>query len=82
MVYGLLRCLPGDNFATVACGNDRKLDTSIKMSGQHDLAVRLRNRSLSALPASTTSRPAFCDDRETPLWWDETGKDIGLICHF
>ena len=40
MVYGLLRDLPGDNCATVACGNDRKLDISVKMSEPHDLAVR------------------------------------------
>ena len=40
MVYGLLRDLPGDNCATVACGNDRKLDISFKMSGPYDLTVR------------------------------------------
>jgi len=41
MGYGLLRDLPGSNFATVACENDRKLDLSFKMSGPHDLAVRV-----------------------------------------
>jgi hypothetical protein len=41
MVYGLLRAPRRSGFfATVACGTYRKLDTSVEMSGPHDLAVR------------------------------------------
>ena len=59
MVYGLLRDLPGDNCATVACGNDRKLDISVKMSGPYDLAVRLgiarlARQSVHRIPAPTS----------------------------
>jgi hypothetical protein len=45
----LIRDLPGDNCATVACGNDRKLDFSFKTSGPHDFTVRLRIARLARL---------------------------------
>src|SRR3954465_1262221 len=56
-LYGLSRALPGGRFATVACGSDRKLDTSFGMSGPHAFAVRLgivRRESPSALRTNFT----------------------------
>ena len=70
MVYGLLRDLPGDNCATVARGNDRELDISVKMSGPHDLAVRqgfarlarLRGHRIPPLrPVTFAQRPSGWD---------------------
>src|SRR4030081_1702098 len=41
MVYSLLRApRRSGSFATVTCGTYRKLDTSVEISGPHDLAVR------------------------------------------
>src|SRR5205085_9841875 len=39
----------------------------------------LSRRSLSALPASTATRPNDRDDHDTPLWRDGMDEDIGLI---
>jgi hypothetical protein len=48
-----------------------KLDASVEASGPHDFAVRLgavrqRHRHVHRIP------PRVRDDRDTPLWWDET----------
>jgi hypothetical protein len=45
------------SFATVARGTDRKLDTSVEVSGPHDLAVRKQATPVSRAAASTASRP-------------------------
>ena len=42
--------------ASVACGDHRKLDTSVGVSGRHDFAVRNVARSSAAPPASIASR--------------------------
>jgi hypothetical protein len=55
-----------------------KLDAGVEASGPHDFAVRV-SAFVSALAASTASRPAFRDDRDTPLMRDETARDIDLI---
>src|ERR1700716_3806889 len=46
MVLRLTSCSPRrpGSFATVTCGHDRKLDTSVEMSGPHDFAVRSKQR--------------------------------------
>src|SRR3981189_1954355 len=41
MAYSLLRApRRSGSFATVTCGTNRKLDTSVEISGPHDLPVR------------------------------------------
>ena len=70
MALRLLRDLPGDNCATVACGNDRKLDISIKMSGPHDLAVRLRIARLARLGGHRSPCPTSVTFAKRPSGWD------------
>jgi hypothetical protein len=45
----------------------RRLDAGVEASGPHDFAVRISTARLAVLAASTASRPAFRDVRETPL---------------
>ena len=49
MVYTAASCSPrrSGSFATVTCGTYRKLDTSVEMSGRHDLAVRNKHARLA-----------------------------------
>ena len=65
-------------FDTVACVFSRRLDASIGASERHDFAVRVgtfvtRTARVHRIP------PRVRDDRDTPLEWDETGKDMHLI---
>src|ERR1700678_3108694 len=57
----------------------RQLDASVGASGPHDFAVR----EVSALVSSATRvhriPPRVRDDRDTPLVWDETAKDMQVI---
>ena len=43
------------------------------------LCRTLSRRSLSALPASTATRPNDRDDHDAPLWRDGMAKDVALI---
>src|SRR3984957_18907188 len=81
MVYGLYRDLPGAPglLATVACAPSRRLDTSVGVSGPHDFARPLQVLSSTAPSASTASRPAFSDDRETPLIVGRDGEQYRII---
>ncbi len=56
-----------------------ELDASVEASGPRDFAVRDWVLSSSAPVASTASRPAFRDDREPPLRWSRTARDIEVI---
>src|SRR5215212_5936533 len=78
---GFLRDLPGDRAwlspSPAVCL--RKLDASVEASGPHDFAVRLgavrqRHLHVHRIP------PRVRDDRDTPLWWDETGGTTVVIC--
>jgi hypothetical protein len=56
-----------------------KLDASVEASGPHDFAVRLgavrqRHLRVHRIP------PRVRDDRDTPLWWDETARTTVVIC--
>jgi hypothetical protein len=57
----------------------RQLDASVGASGPHGFAVR----EVSALVSSATRvhriPPRVRDDRDTPLVWDETAKDMQVI---
>src|SRR5205809_7512687 len=51
----------------------RQLDASVEASGPHDFAVRLgavrqKHHHVHRIP------PRVRDDREPPLWWDETAR--------
>ena len=51
----------------------RQLDASVEASGPHDFAVRLgavrqKHHHVDRIP------PRVRDDREPPLWWDETAR--------
>src|SRR5215213_702878 len=78
---GFLRDLPGDRAflspSPAVCL--RKLDASVEASGPHDFAVRLgvvrqRHLRVHRIP------PRVRDDRDTPLWWDETARTTVVIC--
>src|SRR3954469_9759463 len=78
---GFLRDLPGDRAwlspSSAVCL--RTLDASVEASGPHDFAVRLgavrqRHLHVHRIP------PRVRDDRDTPLWWDETGGTTVGIC--
>ena len=58
----------------VARASYRRLDPSVAGSGPHAFAVRRIALSSLAPPASTASRPAFCDDREPPLCVGRDGR--------
>ena len=77
---GFLRALPGDRafFVTVAYVMKRKLDASVEASGPHDFAVRISNVRQRCLRVHRIP-PRVRDDRDTPLWWDETAQLIVLI---
>ena len=49
----------------------RKLDASVEASGPHDFAVRISNVRQRCLRVHRIP-PRVRDDRDTPLWWDET----------
>jgi len=76
MVLRLLRDLPGAPgfLATVVPEKlaSQELDTSVGVSGPHDLAVRLERPRLGHRP-----RPPHPAPRQwrwpTPLWWDGMG---------
>ena len=56
----------------------RKLDASVEASGPHDFAVRISNVRQRCLRVHRIP-PRVRDDRDTPLWWDETAQLIVLI---
>jgi len=56
-----------------------ELDASISGVRTTRLRRTLSHRSLSALPASTATRPTFANDHDTPLWSGRDGWDILLI---
>jgi hypothetical protein len=56
-----------------------QLDSSVGASGPHDFAVRRQAFSSATPPASTASRTHVRDDRETPLGWDGTVRNLPLI---
>jgi hypothetical protein len=64
---------------TVICVSKHRFDASVEASGPHDFAVRLgvvrqRHLNVHCIP------PRVRDDRDTPLWWDETGGTTVVIC--
>src|SRR5437588_12218681 len=67
--YNALSPVSRSSLATVAPEKliPRNLTPAYRASGPHVFAVRSRSRSLSALPASTASRPTFRGDHDTPL---------------
>ena len=52
--------------ATVACGTDRKLDTSTEVSGPHDFAIRFRHPRQGRPPRPPHPRPAPMTLRNAP----------------
>ena len=79
---GLPRGLPGEPgfVASVACGiANRKLDTSVGVSGRHDFAVRLRAVRLSAQKRPSHPAANVRDDRETPLVRRRDGSALSLL---
>ena len=62
----LLRDLPGDDCATVACGTDRKLDTSFKDIRTARLDRPPPARPSRAPPASTAAHPTFVTFAKRP----------------
>jgi hypothetical protein len=55
-----------------------RLDTSVGASGPHDFAVR--GRAIRQERASVHRIPSRVrDDRETPLMWDGTARNLPLI---
>jgi hypothetical protein len=72
MVYGLYVISPAIGFlATVACGTDRKLDTSTEVSGPYDFAIRFQRPRQERHPRPPHPRPALMTLRNAPL--DGTG---------
>src|SRR5436190_24043978 len=72
---GLLRTLPGDRAFLSPSSRvvNAKFDASVEASGPHDFAVRVstvRQRCLRVHRIPSRVR----DDREPPLWWDETAR--------
>jgi len=60
MVYGLYVISPAIGFlATVACGTDRKLDTSTEVSEPHDFAIRFKRPRQERHPRPPHPRPAL-----------------------
>ena len=62
----------------------RKLDTSVGVSGPHDLAVREdafvgAACALSLLTSTASPPPYVRDDRDTPLHWRRDGQRIIII---
>ena len=55
-----------------------QLDASVEASGPHDFAVRISNVRQRCLRVHRIP-PRVRDDRDTPLWWDETAQLIVLI---
>jgi hypothetical protein len=51
----------------------RKLDASVEASGPHDLTVRISSVRQRCLRVHRIP-PRVRDDRDTPLWWDETAR--------
>jgi hypothetical protein len=70
MVYGLLRALPGDRalLPPSLAGMTASL-TPASRCQDHTTWPSASCIVVSALPASTASRPDVRDVRETPLWW-------------
>jgi hypothetical protein len=80
---GFLRGLPGEPgfVASVACGDHRKLDTSVGVSGRHDFAVRDRRIRLVRHRVHRIPRPTFCDDsRNAPLIGRGMCGNLLVIC--
>jgi hypothetical protein len=50
-----------------------QLDASVEASGPHDFAVRISNVRQRCLRVHRIP-PRVRDDRDTPLWWDETAR--------
>src|SRR5882757_9087854 len=65
--YNALSPVSRSSLATVAGGTDHQLDASISGVRTTRFCRTLSRRSLSALPASTATRPTFVNDHETPL---------------
>jgi hypothetical protein len=62
---------------TVAGG--KIFETQTWASGPHDFAVRVQHRSSAVLPCVHRIPPRVRDDRDTPLWWDETARTYEVI---
>ena len=72
VVYGLLRTLPGEpacchRHRRRCVEHRRQLGACMGAPGPHDFAVRKRCRSSIGTSASTATRLACRDDRDTPL---------------
>jgi hypothetical protein len=61
---------------SVARGGIRKLSASLGAPGPHDFAVRNHRRTSRDATASTASRLAFPDVRETPLSLSRDGRKV------
>src|SRR5204863_9868460 len=79
--YNALSPVSRSSLATVAPEKlfPRNLTPAYRASGPHDFAVRSRSRSLSALPASTATRPKFVAIMKRPSDRDGMAMDIVLI---
>src|SRR4051795_10358369 len=50
-----------------------QLDASVEASGPHDFTVRISNVRQRCVRVHRIP-PRVRDDRDTPLWWDETAR--------
>jgi hypothetical protein len=68
VLTAFLCALPGDRafLPPSPAGLNRRLDTSVGVSGPHDFSVRKQTPSSGAPPASTASRPAFVTFAKRP----------------
>jgi hypothetical protein len=69
-------------FATIAGvmrKHHRQLDASVGASGPHGFAVRKQCHSSFDIARVHRIPSRVRDDREPPLWWDETGRDTQVI---
>jgi hypothetical protein len=51
----------------------QNLNASVEASGPHDFAVRIRAVRQQHIRVHRIP-PRVSDDRDTPLWWDETAE--------
>jgi hypothetical protein len=69
-------------FATIAPKKlaSQELDASVGASGPHGFAVRTPRHSSLDIARVHRIPSRVRDDREPPLWWDETTTDKQVIC--
>src|SRR5258708_38694174 len=79
--YNALSPVSRSSLATVAPEKlvSPELDASISGVRTTRLCRTLSRRSLSALPASTATRPTFANDHDTPLWEDRDERIYAMF---